>query len=226
MKLKDAIDALKSAVENVLQVVLTDEQTQLESFLALKDAASTVGFGKNNFAVVVFGDINKLKDLNDNHGHETGDLAIASLGQRLKRIAVEDCRGRAFRRSGDEFVILLSPTALRKFKAKAKVFAAYPFEAEEKTLHTAISFGYAMADGEADFDELLKRAETACQVAKLKDGSCVAWSQKLAEQSFSNLSGLCKHCGTKIRSCQVPAESVPLDNRLRFCPCCGGRLSK
>lgn len=225
MKLKDSIVELQSAVEQVVKAVLTDDLTQLESFVALKDVPASFGVGENSFDVVVFGDLNDFKNLNDKYGHEAGDLAIATVGGLLKKLVIEECCGRAFRRSGDEFVVLLSVKYLKKFKAKAKIFASCPFEFGNQKPKTAMSFGYAIAKGEIDFDKLLERAETACQIAKLKDGNCIKWTNKYEQGLHENLRSRCKDCGTKIK-CEVPLQSLPQNKSLRFCPCCGEKLSK
>ncbi|QMV16566.1 GGDEF domain-containing protein [Vibrio spartinae] len=55
--------------------------------------------------VVLFLDLDKFKQINDNHGHEIGDELIRSIGQRIHHhIRTSDFAGRI---GGDEFVICL-----------------------------------------------------------------------------------------------------------------------
>lgn len=51
-------------------------------------------------------DINGLKDVNDNYGHETGDKVIVGAAQCIEK-GFKDW-GKQYRIGGDEFVILLS----------------------------------------------------------------------------------------------------------------------
>ena len=60
--------------------------------------------------VVFYGDVNDFKAFNTRHGHDLADLALNAVGVQLLEIA-RACSGRAFRRSGDEFVLLVPAAA-------------------------------------------------------------------------------------------------------------------
>ncbi|MFZ6649203.1 diguanylate cyclase domain-containing protein [Undibacterium sp. TJN25] len=65
---------------------------------AAQSARSELGFG---FILV---DLNDFKQVNDRHGHQTGDALLVELGTRLRRFAREaDFVGRI---GGDEFIVL------------------------------------------------------------------------------------------------------------------------
>ena len=53
-------------------------------------------------------DINRLKDVNDNYGHETGDRLIIGAAQCIEQ-CFSGC-GKQYRIGGDEFVVLLNAT--------------------------------------------------------------------------------------------------------------------
>src|SRR5215211_1126531 len=114
MNLQEAIsalesvkEALESAVKEVVAAALSDDKTPLPNALALRAAASRVGTGGDNPDVVIFGDLNRFKGLNDQFGHIVGDAAIRFVGVLIASLVVKECKAQAFRSSGDEFVILL-----------------------------------------------------------------------------------------------------------------------
>lgn len=223
MNLQEAYNALDLAVKEFVRAAMVDDRTPLGNVLALTREASLVGTGEGNPNVVVFGDLNRFKGLNDQLGHAAGDVAISKVGQLLYDLA-QQCEGRAFRRGGDEFVILLSKDRLDEFKSMLDVFGECTFQFEGITRKTAMSFGYALSEGEIDYAGLLERAETACQAAKAQgDGTCVEWSQEIERKAMIHLRDRCANCGAQI-TVNVPKESAPADSRLASCPCCGQRL--
>lgn len=225
MNLQEAISALESAVTEVVAAALSDDKTPLPNALALRQAASRVGTGEDNPDVVIFGDLNRFKGLNDQFGHIVGDAAIRYVGVLIDSLIVKECQAQAFRSSGDEFVILLSSSSLEQFKTIVPSFASCSFKLEDKTYKTAISFGYAVSQGETGYDELLARAETACQAAKFQgDGVCVEWTEEIEAQATDSLRDRCTNCGAKIR-CDVPRDTAPPDRKLLCCPSCGGSLA-
>lgn len=225
MNLQEAIAALEQAVGEVAKAALSDDMTPLLNALALRREASLVGVGEDSPNVVIFGDLNRFKGLNDQFGHIVGDAAISYVGHQINDLLVVGCQAKAFRRSGDEFVILLSGHSLDKFKAIATSFASCSFEFNGETRRTAMSFGYAVAEGNYTFDELLSRAETACQVAKSQgDGACVEWSVETEREAVDNFRDRCLHCNATI-TCKVSRQAAPLGGKLLCCPCCGESLS-
>jgi diguanylate cyclase (GGDEF)-like protein len=225
MNLREAIDALESAAKNALEAALSDDKTPLRNALALREAASLVGAGGDNPDVVILGDLNDFKKLNDEFGHDAGDAAIYEVGKLIQERLAERCKAQAFRRSGDEFVILLSSRFLEDFKAEAGSFASCSFQFNEMTIQTAMSFGYAVRHGEAGFTELFAKAEIACQAAKSQgDGACVGWSEEIERDMTDRLRARCAKCGAVIW-CDVPRQAVPKNKKLLFCPCCGESLA-
>lgn len=82
----------------------TDPLTGLLNRRSLEDRAATALADVPRYAVVLV-DLDKFKQLNDVHGHETGDRAIRAVGTVLKQV-VRD-RDLAGRYGGDEFVLVL-----------------------------------------------------------------------------------------------------------------------
>lgn len=222
MNLREAIEQLEKTISEVRQAVSADDKTSLRNAVALDDEATLIDSGKSAYDVVIFGDLNRLKGLNDIYGHDAGNLAIHQAGEKIREVVVEQLRGGAFRQSGDEFVILLKQASLESFLAEVPSFAEILFSHKKIPLKTAMSFGYAINDGKTSFSDLLRHAEEACQYAKNQgDGFCVGWSEETQQNPLVNLRERCQKCGAKI-SCNVPKQNAPV--KLKTCPCCGESL--
>lgn len=126
--------------------------SQLEDHMRAKEAM---------FAVVVM-DINNLKHINDNYGHELGDRLISDGISIMKKIFPKE---RLFRIGGDEFVALLSAAEIplcrnwlidfqMEIESFNKTRRAYPEE-----LHVAA--GAAVYDEERDktYTSVFRRAD-------------------------------------------------------------------
>ncbi len=100
MSLDESIERLERLIAEVRQASLTDDKTTLGSALALRQEERLINEGTSEFGVVVFGDLNDFKQLNDDHSHEAGDVAINSVGQTIHKIVIEDLQAKAFRQSG------------------------------------------------------------------------------------------------------------------------------
>lgn len=97
-------------------------------------------------------DMNDLKYLNDNHGHEAGDIALRTIAQ----IMAENCgsEGTPYRIGGDEFIILYSDTTEEMIKQYIAVMRSKTTDASY-----TCAFGYAMIlPGESPFDAV-KRSD-------------------------------------------------------------------
>jgi diguanylate cyclase (GGDEF)-like protein len=225
MNLQESINAFQIAVstalEQVVEAALSDDKTPLGNLLALEKFTSLVGTGGDNPDVVIFGDINDFHSFNRRYGQDAGDAAITHVGTLIKEAFVDQCQAKAFRRSGDEFVILLTKSQLEGFKTRVPAFASCSFSIEAQLRKTAISFGYTVSKGEIAFSDLMVRAEAACQVAKAKgDGVVIEWSEETERQAIKSIRGRCPHCEASI-TCYAPREAIPKDEKLVCCPCCG-----
>lgn len=61
--------------------------------------------------VVIFLDCNKFKFINDNYGHQSGDIALQEYSKAM--LETFQHYGWIYRRSGDEFVVIFKPGAIR-----------------------------------------------------------------------------------------------------------------
>lgn len=218
-------EALDKAVEALRQAARRDDKTNLLNGMALEQDAEQVGTDPTSPDVVVFGDLNRFKQINDQHGHNIGDAALGEAGALISR-HFTDCMTAAYRRSGDEFVIVLSKDKLDVFKQQAALFQSCELPLERQSVPFSMSFGYACTDAEdaPDFNTLLDRAEKACLLAKsLGDGTCIEWTAAMSSDERVQLRSRCLVCDATI-SFDVAKTRAPEPRRLRVCPACETRL--
>ena len=217
MNLGEAIEGLEKLVAEVRRASLTDEKTRLRSALSLRQEARLINEGKSEFDVVIFADLNDFKHLNDIHGHDAGDVAINKVGDVIHKAFVEGMHGKAFRQSGDEFVILLRQPIIADLETHATTLSNISFDYNRKSLTTSLSIGYVASDRKTGFEDLLGQAELACQRAKVT-GKSEQWTSEMRISPIIRMTESCKSCGARI-TCNVPKQSAP--SRLGRCPCCG-----
>jgi len=118
---------------------------------------------------VLFIDLDRFKDVNDAHGHQSGDAVLTEVAQRLVTCVREgDHVGRL---GGDEFVVIAEPVdgiddAVGLAERILERLSA-PIELPTERVVIGASIGIALADG-ADLtaDELLRDADLAVYRAK------------------------------------------------------------
>jgi diguanylate cyclase (GGDEF)-like protein/PAS domain S-box-containing protein len=117
---------------------------------------------------LLFVDLDGFKSINDAHGHDVGDAALAAAASRLLECKREG--DTAARLGGDEFCILLD--AIDGFedatRVAERVLAALrrPLEVGEHLLRVTVSVGIAYADAKTVARELVRRADAAMYRAK------------------------------------------------------------
>ncbi len=101
-------------------------------------------------------DVNFLKYVNDNYGHEMGDEAITRCGALLLRAIGK--KGLVYRTGGDEFVCMASTPFEEQIKKEVEIeiskYNGYPFS-------VAVGFSHNEADGNMSISELITAADKA-----------------------------------------------------------------
>lgn len=222
MSLDDAISRLETVIAEVRQESLIDDKTALGSVLALRNEERLINDGKSGFNIIVFGDLNDFKQLNDEHTHDAGDVGIKRVGEIISELIVGGLGAKAFRQGGDEFVILLEQQSLEQFLNVSSTLGNILFSHKDQELRTAMSLGYAFNDGRTSFSDLLARAEAACQIAKVEgDGICIKWTDEIKVNPLIRLSERCHNCGART-TCNIAQNNAP--PKLKCCPSCGEEL--
>lgn len=113
-------------------------------------------------------DLNGFKEVNDRHGHETGDALLEAVTGRIERcLRPSDT---AARMGGDEFIVLLEGMEAEKAgEVVRRVEAAFesPFAIGEREIRIGASVGLAYTGtGEKDAAQLLREADKEMYRAK------------------------------------------------------------
>ncbi|MBP5576238.1 MAG: GGDEF domain-containing protein [Treponema sp.] len=107
--------------ELVKTVSMTDEMTGLlnrRGFMTLGKTMLVDAIKHGKGGVMLFGDIDGLKKINDTYGHSCGDKAIRAEASILKEIFGKDCT--VGRLGGDEFAVIAPKLSMEKFEAVNK----------------------------------------------------------------------------------------------------------
>jgi len=176
----------KRTDEVIKQLAYHDTLTQLPNRRLLKDRlqqAMTASNRSRNYGALMFLDLDNFKPLNDNHGHEAGDLLLIEAARRLKN-CVRDMDTVA-RFGGDEFVVMISELATdiahsmsqaKSIAEKIRTALSGPYRLLIKTdqgheravkHRCTASIGVTLfIDNETSQDDLLKWADVAMYQAK------------------------------------------------------------
>ena len=129
-------------------------------------------------------DLDRLKPINDAHGHEAGDIALEEVASQLRR-CLRDC-DRVVRWGGDEFVIVrthsdIDDAAQLAEEIRLKVAELRVRVADSGSVHTTVSIGFAcypfVAEAPlwASWEEVLHLADMALYRAKARRDAWLGW---------------------------------------------------
>jgi diguanylate cyclase (GGDEF)-like protein/PAS domain S-box-containing protein len=167
----------KAAEETINKLAFFDQLTGLPNRTLLIDRlrqamASTSRNG--NFGALLLIDLDRFKILNDTHGHETGDLLLKQVAQRL--LACLRADDTAARLGGDEFVVVLSNLGSDRAAAAThakmvgdKMLAALGkgYQLDKIDFVGTASVGVTMfCEQQAAIEDLLRQADLAMYRAK------------------------------------------------------------
>jgi two-component system cell cycle response regulator len=148
---------------------LPNRRHLLEHLHAESAAATRRG---ERFGVLMI-DVDHFKKVNDRYGHESGDVVLRIIGERLGAACrIEDVAGRW---GGEEFVIVAPATGLEDallLAERARVSVGdtlIPIGSGAITVTVSIG----VVAGADDIDELLRQADTALYEAKQSGRNCV-----------------------------------------------------
>src|SRR5690606_40510678 len=105
-------EELEKANEKLQEMSITDELTQLRNrrFFDQNFSKEYMRAHRNRWPIAVLMiDIDHFKQLNDTHGHLTGDLCLAKAGELIAQ-SIQRPSDLAARYGGEEFIVLMPNT--------------------------------------------------------------------------------------------------------------------
>jgi len=133
-------------------------------------------------AAFIFIDIDNLKVVNDNFGHEFGDKTIIEIASKIKMLfRASDILGRI---GTDEFVVFLKNVTAEKLLLdkinELKEILRSTFKNNDVECSISGSMGISLFPNDAsDFSGLYKKADAALYSAKLKGKDCFEFYKDL-----------------------------------------------
>jgi diguanylate cyclase (GGDEF)-like protein len=149
----------------------TDELTGLPNRRRL--VAELATYSETEGALLLL-DLNEFKPVNDQYGHEVGDLILQQVAQRFSRSLPTGAV--LARLGGDEFGVLINGSYENTLEAAFALQAtlSYPFVIRGHSITIGVSIGHAHNEGESN---LLERADAAMYEAKRTGAGVMQASQ-------------------------------------------------
>ena len=112
-------------------------------------------------------DINNLKQVNDQYGHQEGDLLITAVADCIRGVFGKS--GKCYRIGGDEFVVILKDSSASGTAAELdELRVRIAKENEKRTIPLNIAAGYAVWQDAETADQLYQRADANMYEEKQK----------------------------------------------------------
>lgn len=167
---------LQASQAQVQHLAFHDPLTQLPNRRLLMDRLSQAlpaARRSREHGALFFIDLDHFKQVNDQHGHATGDALLAQCAQRLR--ACTRAEDTVARLGGDEFVVMVSPLPRDEAAARAQLQGiglklrealAPPYHLPGLVHQSTPSIGAVLFRDEDGPDEVLGRADAAMYQAK------------------------------------------------------------
>nr|WP_239551069.1 GGDEF domain-containing protein [Halanaerobacter jeridensis] len=129
---------------------------------------------------ILFLDIDKFKEINDNFGHNIGDMVLKKIALRLKNNLPQEYV--ISRLGGDEFTIAITDIASKKEVKKevSKVVSSFkePLIIEGSQFFISVSIGVSIyPDHDSSLEGLIKKADYAMYKAKKQQKNYVIYQK-------------------------------------------------
>lgn len=155
--------------KQVMYDTLTGLLTRNAFLEELKKAEQEFKSDNQNF-VIVFGDIDNFKNINDTYGHDFGDTVLETVANSIRNsLRQED---HVSRWGGEEFLFLLNKLSLNEAVVRAdrvrKTIEALEISHRDEKIPITITFGLAESTRNMDLEELINKADEMMYEGKFK----------------------------------------------------------
>ena len=190
LKIKNLQDELRSANARLAELSVTDPLTHVNNRRHLfeileKEFVRALRYNSN--LAFVMADIDHFKKVNDQYGHQVGDLVLIEVANLIREeLRKPDVLGRY---GGEEFGIILPETHLQGAWVVAERFrmriAEHEFISDDSPIPVTISLGVASFPESRvrSLDELVKAADDSLYIAKNNGRNRTEINEKFGEQS-------------------------------------------
>ncbi|MBN3832199.1 diguanylate cyclase [Burkholderia sp. Ac-20344] len=161
-------------------------------FMEHLDAAIRRAAAMHEGLAVMFVDLDRFKQINDQHGHSAGDRTLVAVAKRLS-LALRS-GDMVARLGGDEFIVLItdvrSPAEISDVASRIQLVMAEELEFGDRRVAVGASIGVSEfpADG-ASAEELLVKADAAMYAAKASAQCAYVRYQELVGSASGTASG-------------------------------------
>lgn len=170
---QETVDRLRIYMDRMNDLAYRDPLTGVKSKAAYAEETAKINnsikLGFDQFGIMML-DINGLKRVNDNYGHEAGNTYIVNC---CKLICTIFKHSPVFRIGGDEFIALLIGEDLQNVEKLLSRFDVRMKEIQEEATcpeeRVSVAAGYAVFDEEKDqtFEDVFKKADEAMYQKKV-----------------------------------------------------------
>jgi two-component system cell cycle response regulator len=189
-----AADRITSMQAQLILHATTDSLTGLLNRRAFMEAgAKAVEWARSGYPLSVFlCDLDRFKAINDNNGHEAGDLVLRSFSEEAKTTSLT-----VGRLGGEEFGFLIQQPlddAVEMAEQLREAMAERSIKAFGKTIEITCSIGVAEWEAGDTVDSLLRRADVALYEAKRSGRNRVVAADTFAlGEEHDNWHGVARH---------------------------------
>lgn len=179
-KLRIDRDTARIAEAQAQELARRDPLTGLlnrRGVIEVLEAKSRQGDDPDASVALLLIDVDRFKRINDQYGHDAGDLVLTRIASQIVRW--EEARCNVARLGGEEFVIIiegLEMTALQHFAESVREDIAACRYGLEPGGGVTVSIGVAQTTGHPDFRALYRLADKALYAAKRSGRNRVSFS--------------------------------------------------
>ena len=157
---------MKENISRLNKQAFIDSMTQVKNKAAYSDYINRLQTRVENgacerYAVGIF-DCNDLKKINDEYGHDKGDIYLKTASRSIKVVFRDQ---QVFRIGGDEFAVILENDDCDNIESLVSMFENYVnrINAEESDSWEKVNIAYGIteydSENDIDIDEVIRRAD-------------------------------------------------------------------